>query len=135
MKKIVFLMLLSMALSTVAYGQSMSDTQILQYVMQQKKLGKAESDIATELLKKGATLEQIQKMRQKYASQLEKSGMGKTADKAIGDATNRMRQNNAPLREVDRNPRAQQMMMNRPDNWLYGDEAAMSMYQSADSLY
>ena len=65
MKKIVFLMLLSMALSTVAYGQSMSDTQILQYVMQQKKLGKAESDIATELLKKGATLEQIQKMRQK----------------------------------------------------------------------
>ena len=140
MKKIVFLMLLSMALSTVAYGQSMSDTQILQYVMQQKKLGKAESDIATELLKKGATLEQIQKMRQKYASQLEKSGMGKTADKALGDATNRMRQNNAPLREVDQNPRAQQMrqqqmMMNRPDNWLYGDEAAMSMYQSADSLY
>lgn len=46
------------------------------------------------LLKKGATLEQIQKMRQKYASRLEKTGMGQTADKAIGDATDRMRKNN-----------------------------------------
>lgn len=29
--------------------------------------------------------------------------------------------------------RQQQMMMNRPDGWLYGDD--MSMYQSPDSLY
>ena len=127
-----------LSLSLQGYAQSMSDTQILQYVMQQKKLGKAESDIAQELLKKGATLEQIQQMRQKYASQLEKTGMGQTADKAIGDATDRMRKNNGALREVDMDPKAQQMrqqqmMMNRPDGWLYGDD--MSMYQSPDSLY
>lgn len=127
-----------LSLSLQGYAQSMSDTQILQYVMQQKKLGKAESDIAQELLKKGATLEQIQKMRQKYASQLEKTGMGQTADKAIGDATDRMRKNNGALREVDMDPKAQQMrqqqmMMNRPDGWLYGDD--MSMFQSPDSLY
>jgi hypothetical protein len=29
--------------------------------------------------------------------------------------------------------RQQQMMMNRPDGWLYGDD--MSMFQSPDSLY
>lgn len=138
MKKIVLLMLMSFSLSMTVYGQSMTDTQILQYVMQQKKLGKAESDIAQELLKRGATLEQIQKMREKYASQLKKSGMGKVADQAIGDATDRMRQNNGALREVDIDPQAQQMrrqqmMMNRPDGWLYGDD--MSMYQSPDSLY
>ena len=75
MKKIVCLMLLSMSLSLTAFGQqSMSDTQVLQYVMQQKKLGKAESEIAQELLKKGATLEQIQNIRQKYAKQLEQAG-------------------------------------------------------------
>ena len=136
MKKIVLLMLLSFSLSMTVYGQGMSDTQILQYVMQQKKLGKAESAIAQELLKKGATLEQIQKMREKYASQLEKTGMGQAADKAIGDATDRMRQNNGALREMDDNAkrmRQQQMMMNRPDGWLYDDD--MSMYQSPDSLY
>ena len=141
MKKIVLLMLLSVGMSMTAFGQtqqSMTDTQILQYVMQQKKLGMAESDIAQELLKKGATLEQIQRMRQKYASQLEKTGMGKTADKAIDDATDRMRKNNGALREVetdddDNGQRQQQMMMNRPDGWLYGDD--MSMYQSPDSIY
>ena len=132
-------MFLSFSLSMTVYGQkSMTDTQVMQYVMQQKKLGKAESAIAQELLNKGATLEQIQKIREKYASQLEKSGMGQAADKAIGDATDRMRQNNGALREVDTDPRAQQMrqqqmMMNRPDGWLYGDD--MSMYQSPDSVY
>lgn len=131
-------MLLSLGLSLTAYSQSMSDTQILQYVMQQKKLGKAESDIAQDLLKKGATLEQIQKMRQKYAKQLEQSGMGQTADKALGDASDRMRKNNGALREVDtdakaRQMRQQQMMQNRPDSWLYADD--MTMYQSPDSLY
>jgi len=134
----ISIVFLSLSLSQSVFGQSMSDTQILQYVMQQKKLGKAESDIAQELLKKGATLEQIQKMRQKYASQLEKTGMGQAADQAIGDATERMRQNNGALREVDTDPQArqmrqQQMMMNRPDGWLYSDD--MSMYQSPDSVY
>ena len=139
MKKIVCLMLLSFSLSLTAFGQqSMSDTQVLQYVMQQKKMGKAESEIAQELLKKGATLEQIQNMRQKYAKQLEQSGMGQAADQAIGDATDRMRKNNGALREVETDPKAQQMrrqqmMQNRPDSWLYGDD--MSMYQSPDSVY
>ena len=138
MKKIVFLMLMSLGLSLTAFSQSMSDTQILQYVMQQKKLGKAESEIAQDLLKKGATLEQIQRMRQKYAKQLEQTGMGQTADKALGDASDRMRKNNGALREVDtdakaRQMRQQQMMQNRPDNWLYADD--MTMYQSPDSLY
>lgn len=131
-------MLLSLGLSLTAFSQSMSDTQILQYVMQQKKLGKAESEIAQDLLKKGATLEQIQKMRQKYAKQLEQTGMGQTADKALGDASDRMRKNNGALREVDtdakaRQMRQQQMMQNRPDSWLYADD--MTMYQSPDSPY
>ena len=139
MKKIVCLMLLSFSLSLTALGQSMTDTQILQYVMQQKKAGKAESDIAQELLKKGATLEQIQKMRKKYADQLEKTGMGKTADKAIGDATDRMRKNNGAMKELDDDAQQgfqQQMMQNRPSNWLYNNDPSMSMmYQNTDTLY
>lgn len=128
-------MLLSFSLSLTAFGQSMSDTQVLQYVMQQKKQGKADNDIAQELLKRGATLEQIQKIRQQYAKQLEQTGMGKAADKAIGDAQDRMRKNNSAVREIDPKDksREQQMMQNRPDNWLYADD--MSQYRSSDSLY
>ena len=80
-------------------------------------------------------------MRQKYASQLEKSGMGKVADQALGDATDRMRKNNGALREVEadgdaKKLRQQQMMMNRPSEWMYStDPTMMGMYQSPDSMY
>lgn len=124
-------MFMSFSLSLTVYGQSMTDTQILQYVMQQKKLGKSESDIAKELLKNGATLEQIQKLRQKYAKQLEQTSTGSVTNKAGNDAS-RMRQNNAP-EQADQQGFQQQMMQNRPDGWLYGDD--MSMYQSPDSVY
>ena len=120
MKKKLFATFLFLGLTLTAFGQGMSDTQILQYVMQQKKLGKSESDIATELLKKGATLEQIQNMRQKYAKQLEQHSMAGEADKAI-DAASRMRQNNAPD-QVDRHGFQQQVIQNVPDNMLYGDQ-------------
>ena len=141
MKKIILFCLFTLGMSSMSYGQGMTETQILQFVMQERQKGTQESEIATKLLQKGATLEQIQKMRQKYASQLEKSSMGQAADKAIGDAQSRMRQNNAPLKEVDdtkegRDARQQQMMMNRPTEWMYSnDPTMMGMYQSPDSLY
>ena len=141
MKKIILFCLFTLGMSTMTYGQGMTETQILQFVMQERQKGTQESEIATKLLQKGATLEQIQKMRQKYASQLEKSSMGGVADQAIGDAQNRMRQNNGPLKEVDdtkagRAAYQQQMMMNRPSEWMYSnDPTMMGMYQSPDSLY
>ena len=73
MKKIILFCLFTLGMSSMSYGQGMTETQILQFVQQEKKKGTSESDIATQLLQKGATLEQIQNMRQKYASQLEKA--------------------------------------------------------------
>ena len=136
MKKFFLLCVVTLGMVAMAYGQSMTETQILQMVQQEKKKGTPESDIATKLLQKGATLEQIQKMRQKYASQLEKASMGGVADKAIVDAQNRMRQNNSPLKEADPRVYRQQQMGNLPTEWMYSnDPAMMGMYQSPDSLY
>ena len=140
MKKLLFLCVFSLGMATMSYGQGtnggMTDTQVLQYVMQEKKKGTAESEIAQQLLQKGATLEQIQKIREKYADQMKKSGMGQTSDQTGTD--DRMRKNNGALREVPTDDKAmqqrqQQMMQNRPDTWMYGDD--MSMYQSPDSIY
>ena len=94
MRKLVFLLLLSLSLSSTAFGQNMSDTQVLQYVASQKQAGKSEADIASGLLKRGVTLEQIQRLRAQYASQISKAGMDYTVDSAINDAFNRMRTNN-----------------------------------------
>ena len=94
MRKLIFLLLLSLSLSSTAFGQNMSDTQVLQYVASQKQAGKSEADIASGLLKRGVTLEQIQRLRAQYASQISKAGMDYTVDSAINDAFNRMRTNN-----------------------------------------
>lgn len=87
---------LSLGLSVTAFGQSMSDAQVLQYAVQQKKAGKSEADIASELMKRGASMEQIQRMRSQYAQQITKKGIDDTVDNAIGDANARMRTNNEP---------------------------------------
>lgn len=136
MKKLLLLCVFSLGMVNMIYGQSMTETQILQYVQQQKKKGVSESDIATQLLQKGATLEQIQKMRQKYASQLDKTSMGGMDDRATGDAQNRMRQNNGPLKEADPRDFHQQQMGNLPSEWMYSnDPTMMGRYQSPDSVY
>ena len=69
MKKLLLLCVFSLGMATMSYGQGtnggMTDAQVLQYVMQEKQKGTAESEIAQQLLQKGATLEQIQKIREK----------------------------------------------------------------------
>ena len=138
MKRLFSMMALLLLFTIDIWAQSgMTDTQILQYVIQQKRLGKAESEIATELLKQGATLAQIQQMRQKYSQQLEKVSMGGVVDKAIGDASSRMRKNNAPLREIEENDQIySKRMQNRPPEWLYDNSLESRMdFIKADSLY
>ena len=44
------------------YAQSMTDNQVIQYVLEQQQAGKNQADIVQGLLKRGVTLEQIQKM-------------------------------------------------------------------------
>ena len=94
MKKIVCLMLLSFSLSMTAFGQGMSDAQLIKMAAQERKAGTSESEIAVKLLQKGATMDQIKRLRSEYTSQLNKTGMSGTADNAITNAENRMRANN-----------------------------------------
>ena len=80
--------------SAVTLAQKMTDSQILQFAIQQKKSGASESDIAARLLQRGATMEQIQRMRSQYAQQITQRGLDDTVDNAIGDAEERMRTSN-----------------------------------------
>lgn len=130
MKRILMFVFLSMLTVTMVYGQGMSDTQVLQFIMKEKKAGTADNDIATKLLKEGATIDQIQRLRQKYSKQLESKSLGGVADKAINDASNRMRVNNGPLREVDFDQRQSQQSQRVPSEMLYGDAYPLM----ADSL-
>jgi len=74
----------------------MSDAQLIKEAIAAKKSGASESEIATQLMKKGATMDQIQRIRSQYAQQITKRGLDNTVDNAIGDAQARMRTNNEP---------------------------------------
>lgn len=94
MKKLLLLCLFTLSMSTMTYGQGMTDAQLIQMAIQERKAGTSESDIAVKLLQRGATMEQIKRLRSQYSKQLNERGMGSTTDNAITSAENRMRVNN-----------------------------------------
>ena len=94
MKKVFVFLLISLFSSVLAFGQRLTDNQVLQYAIQEKKSGASESEVASRLLQRGATMAQIQKMRRQYASQMTSQGLDNTVDNAVGNAKERMRTNN-----------------------------------------
>ena len=95
MRKLLLFALLFCSVVSVQ-AQRLSDQQVLQMAVQEKRSGASEADIATRLMQKGATMDQIQRIRSQYAQQITKHGMDNTVDNAIGDAQERMRTNNEP---------------------------------------
>ena len=72
-------------------AQSMSDNQVIQYVLEQQQAGKNQADIVQNLLKKGVTLEQIQKLRKKIAAQKDQLGAVALDGANVTVSGNRMR--------------------------------------------
>ena len=87
---------MSVVMAMPLLGQAISDEQLIKEAVAAKSSGASESDIATQLMKKGATMDQIQRIRGQYAQQITKRGLDNTVDNAIGDAQRRMRTNNEP---------------------------------------
>ncbi len=73
------------------HAQSMSDNQVIQYVLEQQQAGKNQADIVQNLLKKGVTLEQLQKIRKKISAQKEQLGAVSLEGTGVKVSDSRMR--------------------------------------------
>ena len=93
MKRFFLSILLMLSFMLQVNAQSMTDDQVLKEAVSAKKQGLSETDIASRLLKKGATMAQIQKMRRQYAGQITKQGLDSNVDNAISNVQDRMRTN------------------------------------------
>ena len=120
MKKIILFFTLSFGLLSPAVGQSMSDSQVLKEAVAAKKSGASESEIASRLMQRGATVEQIQRLRSQYAKQITNRGLDSNGDNAIGNAQDRMRVNN----EVADNEIVTHERANAPE-FVEGEPASM----------
>ncbi len=91
MNRLFLLCCLMSCCELTVLAQGLTDQQVMQMAVKEKQSGASEADIASRLLRKGATMEQIQRMRQQYAKQITNRGLDNTVDNAIGNAADRMR--------------------------------------------
>ena len=93
------LLVLSLLLTTLLTQAQMSDIQVMQYVQREMKNGSSQSQIATKLMQKGVTMQQLQRVRSQYEKLNGTSAVrssGSTTDQLTADS--RMRESNGAVR-------------------------------------
>lgn len=105
MRRIITTFIFSLCTVLFALGQTMTDAQVLQYAVRQKRAGVSDTEIAANLLQRGATMAQLQQLRQQYSQQINRSGINTSAiDNAINTVDDRMRVNNGEKGQVPNSP-------------------------------
>lgn len=73
---------------------SMTDEQILKFVMKENAEGTSQAQIVTKLMQKGVTIEQIRRVKDKYERQAKNKGLGTVNSKDSEEDNGRQRKNN-----------------------------------------
>lgn len=90
-KKLIIGVFLLMTCVQITFAQStMTDEQVMQYVLSETQKGTSQTEIVTNLMSHGVSLEQIQRLRTKYTKETDGSVLG--AQDLTG--VSRLRQNN-----------------------------------------
>lgn len=95
MKKYIILFLFALLLPCYATAQSsMTDEQILKFVMKENAEGTSQAQIVTKLMQKGVTIEQIRRVKDKYERQAKNKGLGTVNSKDSEEDNGCQRKNN-----------------------------------------
>ena len=117
MKKIAIFLLLLCCTQYLA-AQKMTDDQVIEYVMQAQEKGISQQDIAKDLLRRGVSMDQVNRIKRKMANQ-EKNGQGSTL-------TEKMRTRTAPKKngalELQSDKEAVKNMKTPEREAMMGDE-------------
>ena len=81
---------------------TMTDEQVLQYVIKEHDAGTSQAQIVTKLMQKGVDISQIRRIRQKYERQLKNGGLGIVADESVSKAESTLRKNNGDAKKGTR---------------------------------
>ena len=92
--------MLLLAVSRSVAQSTMTDQQVITFILEEKDKGTSQQEIVTKLLQRGVDITQIQRIKRKYERQIRQSGLGQVADQAMDNAESRMRQNNGQTRRI-----------------------------------
>ena len=120
-RNFVLALVMIMAGGVTVNAQSMSDEQVMQFVVTEYNNGTSQSQIVTKLMQKGVDINQIRRVRQKYERQVKDGGLG--IKDIIGEqaADNRMRTNNGKDKNKAGGQMQTQKNLNLDSKQLYTD--------------
>ena len=100
MKKYAILaLLLALSVNTVHAQSTMTDDQVMRYVVKEHEQGTSNAQIVTKLMQQGVDISQIRRVRNKYERQMKQGGISGTSEEVAGRDASRLRTNNGKTRE------------------------------------
>ena len=100
MKRYILVLLLAViSFSTVSAQSSMTDDQVMQFVIKEHAAGTSQSQIVTKLMQKGVDINQLRRIKAKYERQSKNGGLGLVTDETVGKTEDGLRTNNGDTRE------------------------------------
>ena len=100
MKRLLIFTFLFLTTAVCAVAQSsMTDNQVMAFVVKEHEAGTSQAQIVTKLMQRGVDIQQIRRVRRKYEN--EKNGMGIVSADRGQTADNRMRKNNGKHKTDD----------------------------------
>ena len=101
MKRLATIIACFVLSTTIGWAQSsMTDNQVMDYVMEQNAKGVSRQKIVTQLMQRGVTIDQIRRIQKKYQKQIKNGALG-AEDITAGskEVKTRMRESNGEKRE------------------------------------
>ena len=100
MKKFILTALFCITGITITWAQSsMTDDQVMQYIIKEHSAGTSQAQIVTKLMQKGVDISQIRRIRNKYQKEINDKGASATADAAVNETDKMMRKGTNTKRE------------------------------------
>lgn len=128
MRRFVAIFLFGLFLSGTAVAQQMSDSQVVEYVKQAHQAGKSQKQIMTELMRRGVTKEQAERIREQYENaQNEESASSRQ------DSRSRTR-SMSPVEEGNQKVPMQGLRAASPRNAYVGDEMPADSLAPAEEM-
>ena len=116
MKKILTILILFIACSQAIAQSTMTDEQVLQFVIREHDAGTSQAQIVTKLMQKGVDINQIRRIRQKYERQMKDGGLGIVEDETMMKTEKTLRQNNGDTKRTNRLSKRFERKKKRPSN-------------------
>ena len=92
-------MLLMASSAAMAQSSSMTDEQVMKFVVKEHNAGTSNAQIVTKLVQNGVDISQIRRVRARYEREAKEGGLGNVSANTSGKSNSRMRTNNGKTRE------------------------------------